>query len=149
MVIVSDASPIIALSEIDRLTLLKDVFGTIVITDIVQLESQIAETDWIEVHNDYDQDVFEVVSLQIDRGEASAIALAKQHDNVMLVIDERRGRKVAAGLGIKIIGLLGVIVKAKKMGVIDKGMEIINQLIENGFRVSENLVEIVRNKLEE
>ncbi|MEM1214229.1 MAG: DUF3368 domain-containing protein, partial [Bacteroidota bacterium] len=66
-----------------------------------------------------------------------------------LIIDERKGRRIAADLGIKIVGLLGVIVKAKKEGKIEAGLPIIKQLEENGFRISSKIKSIIQASLRE
>ncbi|NJK83272.1 MAG: DUF3368 domain-containing protein [Saprospiraceae bacterium] len=72
-----------------------------------------------------------------------------QYPDSVLIIDERRGRKVASSLNIEIIGLLGVIVKSKKEGKILAGMPIIQALQKQGFRVSDELIAIVKERLQE
>ena len=151
MVIISDASPIIALHNINELHLLKGVYQELTITDIVKQEVEIPLPAWIRVVVNYDKALFESLSLQVDEGEASAIALAKLTPDSTLIIDERRGRRIARELGIDIIGVLGVIVKAKKMEIIDlhEGIEMIEKLSDQGFRISPRVLSIVRRKLEE
>lgn len=149
MIIISDASPIIALYNIGRLSLLQEVYKEVLVTDIVSKEVEIPLPHWINVTDDYNLALYESLSLQLDEGEASAIALAKLTPDAVLVIDERRGRKIARELGIEIIGILGVIVKAKAMGKIKSGMSLINELTNNGFRLSSNLISIVQKKLGE
>lgn len=149
MIIISDASPIIALHNIGQLALLKEVYREISITDIVRREVEISLPEWIKVVNEYNMALYESLTLHLDEGEASAIALAKLTPNSTLIIDERRGRKVAKELGIEIIGIMGVIVKAKKMGKIESGMDLVNELTTKGFRLSDSLLTIVRKKLSE
>jgi predicted nucleic acid-binding protein len=57
---------------------------------------------------------------QVDYGEASAIALATEYDDVLLLLDDLKARKLATRLKFKITGTLGVIHKAKQMSIIDK-----------------------------
>lgn len=151
MVIISDASPIIALHNIDELRLLQGVYQELTITDIVNQEVEMPLPDWIRVVVNYDQALFESLTLQVDEGEASAIALAKLTPDSTLIIDERRGRRIARELSIDIIGVLGVIVKAKKMEIIDldESTVIIEKLSNEGFRISPRVLSIVRRKLEE
>jgi predicted nucleic acid-binding protein len=149
MIIISDASPIIALYEIDHLFLLKAVYDRIAITSIVAREVEIALPDWVEINDKYDDALYQSIRLQLDDGEASAIALAKAKKQAILVIDERRGRMVAKDMQIEIIGLLGVIVKAKKMGVVTTGLPVLQALVDNGFRLSPKLIAVTRKYLEE
>ncbi len=114
MVIISDASPIIALSNIGRLELLHEVYGEVYITDIVSKEVDIPLPNWLKEISNYDKELYTTLCINLDEGEASSIALGvKMKDRSILIIDERRGRKIATELGLEIIGLLGVIVKAK------------------------------------
>ena len=62
----------------------------------------------------------------VDIGEASSIALALEIPQATLVIDERKGRKIAKELNLKIIGTLKVLLKAKENGVISSVQEIID-----------------------
>lgn len=149
MIIISDASPIIALYEIDHLFMLQAVYDQIAVTSIVAREVEIALPEWIEIDDNYDETLYQSIRLQLDDGEASAIALAKAKKQAILIIDERRGRMVARDLDVEIIGLLGVIVKAKKLGVLTSGLPVIQALVDNGFRLSTKLIAITRKYLEE
>ena len=149
MIVIADASPIIALYEIGRLNLLRDVYQIVAITEIVAMEVEIDLPDWIVIDDKYDRALFQSIRLGLDDGEASAIALAFKHEDPTLVIDERRGRRIAKEFGIEVIGLLGVITRAKNRELIDEGMPIIEALVRNGFRLSDKLKEIVRQDLEE
>ena len=149
MMIISDASPIIALYNIGHLSLLKLLYHNVTITDIVQAEVEIELPSWIVIDSSYELHTYQSLAVQLDRGEASSIALALKHEASTLIIDERKGRKIANSLGIEVIGLLGIIVKAKKEGKIEKGMPIVQALQNNGFRVSDKLVGIISMRLNE
>ncbi|NJL76688.1 MAG: DUF3368 domain-containing protein [Saprospiraceae bacterium] len=149
MIIVSDASPIIALHNIGYLSLLEWLYGSIKITDIVEAELEIELPHWMLIDTNYESTTYQSLNVHLDAGEASSIALALQYPDSVLIIDERRGRKVASSLNIEIIGLLGVIVKSKKEGKILAGMPIIQALQKQGFRVSDELIAIVKERLQE
>lgn len=150
MIIICDASPIIALYNIGKLGLLKSVYDEICITDIVHKEVEIPLPDWIKVEKNYNIQVYRSLSLQLDEGEASSISLAVEiGEFVELIIDEKKGRRVAKDLGFSTIGLLGVIVKAKRMDKLQLGMPIIEELKLSGFRISDKIVQIVKDQLEE
>lgn len=73
---------------------------------------------------------------ELDLGEASAIALAVQNPNSLLVLDDLAARKVAHRRNLPFIGTLGVLTRAKSMGVIGSVTPYKQRLIENGFRAS-------------
>ena len=76
----------------------------------------------------------------LDPGESEAIVLAVEKKADYLVIDERKGRKIAVQYGLKITGLLGVLGKAKAKGIINEVKPYLDDLVLiSGFRVSKNL----------
>jgi predicted nucleic acid-binding protein len=83
----------------------------------------------------------------LDSGEASAITLAWQHrDNSLLILDERRGRKVASALGLPITGTAGLLADAAAAGLIDFE-DVFLRLSQTGFRLSAEIVEALRQSL--
>ena len=78
---------------------------------------------------------------QLDYGEASAIALASDFDNVLLLIDDLKARKLAKRLQFKITGALGIIHKAKQLQIIEKVKPLIDKLSSTDFRIADDIVE--------
>ncbi len=127
MIVVSDTSPISNLLVIGQLDLLRVLFGKIIMPERVLHElarlhdfgydiSEITSANWISVLPVGDaQAVFEL-SKQLDPGESEAIVLAQELKADFLLIDERRGWKIANSLKIKTVGVLGVLLKAKAEG---------------------------------
>ncbi|PHI19771.1 hypothetical protein CEQ90_11125 [Lewinellaceae bacterium SD302] len=148
MTIVSDASPIIALNDIGHLEILYDLYGEILITDVVAKEVELTTPEWITITDEYDNNLYKSYLKSLDPGEASSIAYSLGKSELTLIIDERKGRKIAKDSGIKIIGLLGVIVVAQREGKIERGEAIIDRLVKNGFRVSDKILDLVKAKLE-
>ena len=138
-IIISDASTIIALSNIDELILLKSLYQELLVTDIVSDEIQIELPYWINVSSSYNQELYRSLCTRLDKGEASAIALSMKEKGSLLIIDEKKGRKLALELGIHITGLLGIIVKAKEKQLIVSGKQLLEKLNDNGFRLSTQL----------
>lgn len=138
--IISDASPLIALEDIGHLHLLKEIYEHVLITDIVRKEIQADLPSWIEVSTDYDIDQFKVLSLELDKGEASAIALALKNPEFPIIIDERKGRLVAKRLNLRVTGTIGLIIKAKQDGLISSGRSVLEQLENHGFWLSRTLM---------
>ncbi len=78
--------------------------------------------------------------MALDKGEASAIALALEIKDSLLIIDELKGRKLAQKLGVTITGTLGVLVQAKQNGYIPLLRPLLDKVNQTDFRLSEQLV---------
>lgn len=155
MIVVSDASPIINLVVVGRLELLRTMFGRIIIPETVFEEitvngldmpgaDEVRSADWIEVKTCINTALVHAFKLQVDAGEAEAIALSIELSPDLLLIDERLGRQLAKKFDLPIIGLLGVLKLAKEQGKIDSMVEILNELInEAGFRISKPLYDMI------
>ena len=79
----------------------------------------------------------------MDKGEASAIALAIELDDCLLIIDDLKGRKFANQIGLTIIGTIGVIVDAKLAGIINSIKPILTKIKSTNFRITEQLEAII------
>ena len=158
MVIISDTSPISNLMKIGELHLLQQVFETIVIPRIVYEElciidcqkSMLEQLDWITVIELKDSSLKNTLLLELDKGEAEAIALAIELNADFLLIDEKTGRAVAERLGLKITGIIGILIQAKQKGFIYQVKPYLERLInEASFRISPNLFKNVISLLNE
>lgn len=158
MVIISDTSPITNLIRLDLLDILGDLFDEVIIPqkvyeELIHYENQkeaIEERTWMHVEQVSDRNKVSDLENQLDAGEAEAIILAKELNADLLIMDERKGRKIAEEQGLKIIGLLGLLIKAKQQGFISELKPLLNDLIENiGFRVSEQLYNRVLREINE
>lgn len=145
MIIVSDTSPVTNLIQIDQLGLLKDLFGEIVIPQIVYTElctissqKEILENqNWIRVKSLTEVSIKNKILAELDEGEAEAIALAIELKADYLLIDEQKGRSIAEKYGIRITGLLGLLLIAKEKKLIKAIKPVLEKLIYNaGFRIN-------------
>lgn len=74
------------------------------------------------------------MSRELDKGEAEAIALALELGADQVLIDERRGRRIAARLNLRYTGILGILVEAKNRGLISEVKPLLDALIDRaGF----------------
>ncbi len=95
---------------------------------------------WIEIKKVEDKKYQSFLETQVDRGEASAIALANEYEDVLLLLDDLKARKLATKLHLKITGTLGVIHKAKQMNIITEVKPLIERLLSTDFRISEKII---------
>lgn len=157
MSVVSDASPLISLAAIGRLDLLRQLFGTLSIPAYVHKEvtqatgragaKELAASDWVVVRKLGNDFLARALDGELDRGEAEAIALAVELKADLVLIDERRGRAVAARFGLKVVGVLGLLIEAKRKGLLDRIEPLLSDLLHKaGFRLGP---ELYRRILEE
>lgn len=140
-IVISDTSTLILFHKIDEFNLLKKVYGELITTP--EIAGEFGETlpDWIKIQPVTDKKYQSFLETQVDYGEASAIALAAEYDDVLLLLDDLKARKLAALLNFKITGTLGIIHKAKQMSIIDKVKPLIDKLLLTDFRIADNIIE--------
>ena len=151
---VSDTSPVLNLAIINRLDLLREQFGEIwlppTVIEELRLEEELPgsravrgarEAGWLRVGEVKDQPLLQVLQRDLDRGEAEAIALALQMKAEWILLDERDARKVAKSLGLRVTGLLGILLRARRQGKLLSLQKVMEELRENaGFRIGAELV---------
>jgi predicted nucleic acid-binding protein len=135
MVIISDTSCLIGLTNIGFLDILQKLYHSILITPEVAEEFGSPLPDWIQIVPISNTQKTEEFLKTLDAGESSAIALALENANSLLIIDELKGRRFALSLGIDIIGTLGLLIDAYQAGFISDYISILNNLRNCGFRI--------------
>lgn len=155
MIVVSDTSPINNLAAIGALDLLKELYDTVVIPEAVYQEltdpdfpvagaTEVQTLEWIQTQAVSNRVLIEALSSELDPGESEAIALALEIKADQVLVDERRGRLVAARLNLRCTGVLGVLVEAKAKGLIVAVKPLLDALISQaGFWISKSLYESV------
>jgi predicted nucleic acid-binding protein len=140
-VVIADTSVFILLQNTGRIDLLEKVYQKIVTTPEVSEEFSESLPEWVVIREVADKKYQKSLETQVDAGEASVIALAKESIDPLLLLDDLKGRKLAKKLNLKISGTLGVIHKAKQEGIIPKVSPLLRSLIDHGFRISSGLLE--------
>jgi predicted nucleic acid-binding protein len=148
-VIISDTSCLIILTKIGEINLLRQLYKTVTITQDISLEYGEILPDWCEVQQVRDHYIQQLLEMQIDKGEASAIALALETSENIVILDDWKARKVAERLGLSVTGTLGVIIKAKNTGIIPSIKPYLDKIRETNFRVSEELEQIALKEANE
>lgn len=138
--VISDASVFIVLDKIGHLELLKKIYNVLYTTPEILEEFGGYLPDWIKIIPSSDRKYQSLLETRIDPGEASIIALAKEMEDTLLILDDLKARKIAKQLQIRFTGTLGILIKAKELGFIDKLLPIIQKLIENDFRISNEVI---------
>ncbi|MEH2022960.1 DUF3368 domain-containing protein [Nostoc sp.] len=161
MIIVSDTSSINNLAAINHLHLLQQLYGTVLIPEAVYRELtdpnfpvagaiEVQTSIWIQTRPVQDRTLVEALSNELDIGEAEAIALALEMKADQVLIDERRGRMVAARVNLSYIGILGILVEAKSQRLISAVKPLLDALINQaGFWVAEPLYKRVLQLVDE
>jgi predicted nucleic acid-binding protein len=134
MIIISDTSPLSSLAIVGCLSILKDIYASVIIPQAVANElanstgediriNTILSLDWIQVKQTTNLELVACLrdEYNLDLGDAEAIALALELKADELLIDERLGRREAVRLGLSITGVLGILLIAKNRGLISRG----------------------------
>ena len=157
-IIVSDASPLIALAKLDHLELLFCLFSEVHIPNAVYLETTLTtqrrdtqriiefvkEYDEKQcfIHRDLKDHKYLAFKTRLDEGESQALALASQLQCGVL-IDERLGRSIAEQHSIPVVGIMGILLQAKAVGKIDLIKPLIDELLLYKYRLSTRVINIV------
>jgi len=150
--IVSDSTTLIILFDLDRIELLENLFDMVYITPIVLEEISVKYPlvlpSFMSVKRLKDDELFNSLKMLLDLGESEAIALAKERE-LSIIIDEKRGRKIAKGMGLKVIGLLGVVYLNVKKGFLsrEEAISFLDDAITHGYRISQKMVDDVLEQL--
>jgi predicted nucleic acid-binding protein len=94
---------------------------------------------WVKIVTVNDKYRQEILEMQIDKGESSALALALETPDSTLILDDYKARKIAERLGIPFTGTIGVIIKAKRKGIIPSIKPFLEKIKETDFRLSADI----------
>ena len=143
MVVVSDTTAITSLLKIGELEWLRTLFQNVLIPEAVQTELlryHTALPNWLTAKQvKASANLSELLEI-LDIGEAEAILLAKTEQAQLIIIDEKKGRKIAEDMGLNCIGLAGVLLLAKQRGIVKAIKPILNKLESDaGFYFSASM----------
>jgi predicted nucleic acid-binding protein len=157
-IVISDTTALIILAKSNTLKLLSNLFQIVYIPQAVKDELNIKD-DVVKYRIDKFQQIIikpiidtytfdQIQKFNLDKGESEAITLALEL-NMKLIIDERKGRKIAAGQGIKVLGSLGLLIENYRQEFIsfEESQYYFKLFKQYGLRVSEGLEEVFFEKL--
>lgn len=138
-IIIADTSCFIILSKIDELDLLQKIYGQIFTTFDIAVEFGEPLSNWVVIKNVLNKNYQEILELQLDKGESSAIALALETENCTIILDDYKARKIAKKLSVSFTGTIGIIIKAKQVGLINSIKPILEKIKSTNFRLSKEI----------
>lgn len=149
MNVVVNATPLIALSLLGQLPLLREMFDAVIVPHVVYAEvvingygqpgaAELAQASWIQVMSPARSVTLEPMLLGLDAGELSVLLLAQELQPDWVVIDERLARRVAQAMGLRVKGTLGILLAAVWAGLLtpQAALEALEQLLGAGIRIS-------------
>lgn len=150
--VIANSTPLIALAKINGLDILKRVYSQVEIPKAVYEEVaisgkgkrgsvEITKAEWIKVKEVRDEKLKKFLQLELGKGEAEVIALAYEVNADLVIIDENRGREIAKMFGLKVTGTIGTIIEAKRRGLLNDVREKLDELINTGIWIGEDLYE--------
>jgi hypothetical protein len=141
--LVADASPLIAFAQIGQLSLLQGPFTTLIVPSAVarEIAPSVPRQPWIVERQPSQPLAPQVLQASLGAGESEAISLALELRADYLLGDEKAGRHLAHALGLKVIGTLGVLLAAKRKGLIPAVRPLVEALLQKSFWISPQLVE--------
>ena len=148
-VIISDTSCLIILDKIGELELLQTLFGRITITNEIADEFNKELPNWFSIQAPKNRMYQVILEASLDKGVASAIALAVEEKDCLLIIDDSKGRKYAEKLRINITGTLGILINAKLSGHIASVKPLLEKIKKTDFRITSDLESIILKKAKE
>lgn len=157
-IVVCNSTVIIAFSFLGLLDILKLLYREIIIAQEVYDElvrgegrpgSEIKDLEWIRIRAISDARLKEYLGFNLDKGEAETIALSEEIKADLALLDDYWARKFAERRNLTISGTLGVLIKAKKKGMVDRIKPLLDKLIEFDFWIGEDLYRNVLQEVEE
>lgn len=149
--IVVDTGPLIAFASIGRLDLVRKIFSKVLIPEAVRDEvfasggtrpgaDAVAAASWLETITV--SAVEPLLSAELGAGEAEVISLAASRPGAAVLIDERRGRRIAETVyRLTVRGTVGTLVVAKKRNLVDEIHPLLDDLTRCGYRLAPSLID--------
>lgn len=155
LIVVSNTSPLTNLAAIDQFELLRILFGRVYVPSAVVAEltfggvawpghAEVKAAPWVQVHTISNRQLADALRLDLDRGEAETIVSALELGADLVLLDEIAGRHAAQHLGLRVMGVAGLLLRAKAIGSVRAIRPLLDRLREQaGFYLSEAVYEQV------
>jgi predicted nucleic acid-binding protein len=145
--VIANTTPVLSLLKLNRLNLLRDLYGTVIIPQAVYHEietgkdmssyTDLTQISWIKIERIHKVSFY---PFDLDAGEAEVLILAHEQQADLVILDEAIGRMYAKLMNLKLTGTIGILLKAKTQGLIEKIAPLLKELKEKGSWLSPALV---------
>lgn len=158
--VIVNSTPLIVLANVNKLELLQQLYGRIVVPQAVydevtikpnsSIRGTISHNRWIAVERISSIEEKKMYQAKLHAGEVEVMILAQEEPQADLVIlDDNAAKKTAKYLGLKVTGTLGILVKAKKQNLLEEIKPVLDEIISNGFYISNTLYNLVLQQVGE
>jgi len=156
--IVCNTGPIIALAGINKLDLLKSFYKTVIIPEPVHYEilageksftglAEYKKATWLDIRK-LNRDTEPLLAKLLDEGEASVIHLACELGIKNIIMDERKGRRIAREIyGLTVTGTIRILIDAKKAGLISNLTVALQDMKSHGYWIHDKIIQAAINEV--
>jgi len=148
--VIVNSTPLIALSSINQLALLRELYDIIIIPNAVKTEIEAKNgskahkdlelhSEWIHIKEIKNINQKHIFKTQLHDGEVEVMILGQELNADLLIIDDYVAREYVKYLGFKVVGTVGILLKAKATGLINEVKPLLDKLVTNGIYISERL----------
>lgn len=152
--VIVNSTPLIILCNIGYLRILRDIYGEIIIPEAVYREVTekedsaciqiVSENEWIHVARVKDSSEKKMYKAKLHDGEVEVMILAQEMGrDSLVIIDDNAAKKTAKYLGLTVTGTMGVLLKGKRLGIIEEIKSLLQEMKKRGFYVSDGLMKLV------
>jgi len=149
MILIADSSALVALSIVDKLDVLEELFGEVYVPRAVYVEvSQENKAESYKLKSYCQDRVLDIESsanfnITLGKGESEAIVLYTEQNADFLLCDDKKAKKFAQSFGLKVIGSLGILLKAKEAELISEISPLIEILRESRIFIDDKTYALV------
>jgi predicted nucleic acid-binding protein len=143
--VISDTSCFIAFTNIGQLNLLHSLCPFIITTPEVAAEYKSPLPSWVKITKVKDRGKITSINTLLGLGESSAIALALETENSLVILDDKRARTYAKNVGLNYTGIIGLLRLGYRKGLIQDIDPIIADLKSIRFRLPDNVKDLITN----
>ena len=158
--VIVNSTPLIALCHVNKLSVLKQLYGEITIPKAVYDEISVKSDsvckkevdeslEWIHIQNIKNDMAKAMFKSQLHEGEVEVMILAMEQQADVVIIDDQNAKKYAKYLNLPVTGTLGILIKAKKNGFITELKPILDIMVKNGIYIKPSLIELCLKQVNE
>jgi predicted nucleic acid-binding protein len=142
-IVISDTSCFIAFTNMGRLKLLQSLCPSIITTPEVAAEYKRPLPSWVKIMEVKDRNKITSINTLLGLGESSAIALALEMENPLVILDDKRARKYAKNVGLSYTGIIGLLRLGYKKELIPDIDSLISDLQSIHFHLPSNVKDLI------